>query len=158
VTSYFEWIGAGTYRVDGRSGSMHGKKFLIQEVQFGSDGSYLFVRVDFHPGSERELEGGEARFTLEPLNGKQTSRAAVALAKGSARVKELQLAASVPDPAECALGHVLEARFSLAALAVPSGGGVRFQLSFWQAGLPVDAIPQQGWLEMRTTDPDELSA
>jgi hypothetical protein len=70
----------------------------------------------------------------------------------------LQLAASAPEPAECALGHVLEARFALAALGVPSGGGVRFQLSVWQAGLPVDAVPQQGWLEMRTTDPDELSA
>src|SRR5439155_10080466 len=25
VTSYFEWLGAGVYRLDGRSGSMHGK-------------------------------------------------------------------------------------------------------------------------------------
>jgi hypothetical protein len=158
VTSYFEWIGAGTYRVDGRSGSMHGKKFLIQEVHFGSDGDHFFVRVDFHPGSERELEGGEARFTLEPIDGKRTNRAAIALAHGTAQIKELQLAASAPEPAECALGHVLEARFALAALGVPSGGGVRFQLSVWQAGLPVDAVPQQGWLEMRTTDPDELSA
>ena len=32
VTSYFEWIGAGEYRVDERSGSMHGKKFVIREV------------------------------------------------------------------------------------------------------------------------------
>ena len=38
VTSYFEWLGAGKYRVDERSGSMHGKKFLVREVQFGSDG------------------------------------------------------------------------------------------------------------------------
>jgi len=26
ITSYFEWLGAGVYRLDGRSGSMHGKK------------------------------------------------------------------------------------------------------------------------------------
>src|SRR5581483_3172218 len=46
VTSYFEWIGAGAYRVDERSGSMHGKKFLVREVLFGSDGSNLFLRLD----------------------------------------------------------------------------------------------------------------
>ena len=34
VTSYFEWMGAGVYRVDERSGSMHGKKFLVKEVLF----------------------------------------------------------------------------------------------------------------------------
>ena len=50
VTSYFEWIGAGAYRVDERSGSMHGKKFLVKEVLFGSDGANFFLRVDFHPG------------------------------------------------------------------------------------------------------------
>ena len=38
VTSYFEWLGAGFYRVDERSGSMHGKKFLVREVQYGATG------------------------------------------------------------------------------------------------------------------------
>jgi hypothetical protein len=28
---YFEWIGAGTCHADERSGSMHGKKFLVKE-------------------------------------------------------------------------------------------------------------------------------
>ncbi len=27
-------MGAGVYRVDERSGSMHGKKFLVKEVQY----------------------------------------------------------------------------------------------------------------------------
>ena len=156
VTSYFEWIGAGTYHVDTRSGSMHGKKFLIQEVQFGTDGTHRFLRLDFSPGSERELAGMEARVTLEPRDGKCTSRASFAFARGSAGAKDLQLAAGSAQAVECAIGHVFEARFELAALAVPPGAGVRFQLSLWQAGLPVDAIPHQGWLELRTTNPAEL--
>jgi hypothetical protein len=57
---------------------------------------------------------------------------------------------------ECALGRIFEARFSLAALGVARGRGLRFQLSLWQGGLPMDAVPQQGWLEMRTTDPREM--
>ena len=66
MTSYFEWIGAGVYRVDERSGSMHGKKFVIHEVLFGSDGR-PFVRADFHPGY-KTTDAMEARLTLQPLN------------------------------------------------------------------------------------------
>ena len=157
VTSYFEWIGAGLYRVDSRSGAIGGKKFLIHEVQFGTDGVQLYLRVDFCPGGERELDGAEALVTLESLEGRSTSRAAIAFDGGRAHIKELHLTGLVSQPADCALGRILEARFRLAALGVSPGGGVRFQLSFWHKGLPVDAVPQQGWIEMRTTDPAELS-
>jgi len=156
VTSYFEWIGAGTYQVDTRSGSMHGKKFLIQEVLFGTDGTHLYLRLDFSPGGERELDGAELRLTLEPRDGKRTSRASFHFSAGAAEAKDLQLAAKSEQPVACALGHVFEASFALAALGIPDGAGVRFQLSLWQGGLPVDAIPPQGWLELRTTNPADL--
>src|ERR1035441_9462700 len=71
VTSYFDWMGAGLYRVDERSGSMHGKKFLVSEVLFGSDGQNLYVRVDFRPGTEPELTGMEARITLQSLRSEE---------------------------------------------------------------------------------------
>ena len=61
VTSYFEWMGAGQYHVDERSGSMHGKKFLVSQVLYGSDGESLYLRVDFRPGAEAGLPGMEAR-------------------------------------------------------------------------------------------------
>ncbi len=161
VTSYFEWIGAGTYRVDERSGSMHGKKFLVQEVQFGSDGASLYLRVDFHAGYEQELPGMEARLTAQPFDEWQSSHVVVGFSPGAAHVTEAKLAAPLAGssgPAvECAFARILEMRLSLAALGVKRGHGLRFQFSLWQAGLPMDAIPQQGWLEMRTTDPAELA-
>ena len=159
VTSYFEWIGAGMYQVDGRSGSMHGKKFLIKEVQFGSDGENFYLRVDFHPGYEHELSGMEARLTAESPDGKRTSRAAILFTGDGVRVKEQTLAAEpgADPPVECAFARVLELRASLAALALTPGSGLKFQFSLWQGGLPMDAVPQQGWLTMRTTDPAELS-
>jgi alpha-amylase/alpha-mannosidase (GH57 family) len=159
VTSYFEWIGAGMYQVDGRSGSMHGKKFLIKEVQFGSDGVNFYLRVDFHPGYEHELRGMEARLTAESLDGKRISRAAIVFSGDGVRIKELSLAvAPCPEPAvECAFARVLELRVSLAALGLTPGSGLKFQFSLWQGGLPMDAVPQQGSITMRTTDPAELS-
>jgi len=159
ITSYFEWIGAGMYQVDGRSGSMHGKKFLIKEVQFGTDGENLYLRVDFRPGYEQDLRGMEARLTAESPDGKRTSRAAIIFSGDGVHVKELTLAGApgVALPVECAFARVLELRISLAALGLTPGSGLRFQFSLWQGGLPMDAVPQQGWLTMPTTDPLELS-
>ena len=159
VTSYFEWIGAGVYHVDERSGSMHGKTFLVKEVQFGSDGANFYLRVDFHSGCERELARMEARLTAQTLDGAHSSSVEIGFANGTARTTEVNLAAATADgqPVECAFARVLEARISLPAMGVAPGGGLRFQFSLWQSGLPMDAVPQQGWLEMRTTDPVEMA-
>jgi hypothetical protein len=56
----------------------------------------------------------------------------------------------------CAFARILEVRVPLAAMGVHNGDPVRFQCSLWQGGLPVDAVPQQGWLELKTTDPSKL--
>ncbi len=148
VTSYFEWLGAGLYRVDERSGSMHGKKFLVREVLFGSDGQNLFVRVDFNPAAEHELAGMEVRITLQSLDNAPPQHVTIRLAAG---------AATSEDPVECAFLRILEVRFPLAAAGVTAGRGVRFQFSLWHGGLPVDAVPQQGWLEMLTTSPSDMA-
>ena len=156
VTSYFEWLGAGTYHVDERSGSMHGKKFLVREVHFGSDGANFYLRVDFHAGHEQELNAMEARLTVQPLDSAPASNLVIAFSQGAAAVSSAKLAAAGP-PVECAFSLILEARIPLASLAITQGRGLRFQFSLWQGGLPMDAIPQQGWIEMRTTDPVEMA-
>jgi alpha-amylase/alpha-mannosidase (GH57 family) len=153
VTSYFEWMGAGVYHVDERLGSMHGKKFLVKEVYFGSDGRDFFLRIDVNPDFAKELGGMEARFTGQSLDGAQTSRVTIGFAGGAAKTGELKLAVPAEGAVECAFARVLEVRISLAALGVAAGQGFRFQSSLWEGDLPVDAIPHQGWLEMKTTDP-----
>ncbi len=159
VTSYFEWIGAGIYRVDERSGSMHGKRFVVKEVYFGSDGDNLFVRADFHPGYQQELPGMQARIRVTSLDGARTSALTILFSHEGAKVIDEALACgAMPDAAECAFIRVLEVRVALAPMGIAKGAGLRIQLSMWQGGLPIDAIPQQGWLEMPTTDPRELAA
>ena len=49
VTSYFEWLGAGRYRPDPRSGAMHGGESPVREILYGTDGQNLYVRVDAEP-------------------------------------------------------------------------------------------------------------
>ena len=147
VTSYFEWLGAGSYRADERSGSMHGKKFLIQDVMFGSDGESLFLRLDFHPGHEQELVGMEARITVQPPDGACEHAVSIRFVHGVAEAQA---------PVQCAYGRILEARIPLDSVGIAAKAGVRFQFSIWQSGLPIDAVPQQGWLVLPTTDPVEV--
>jgi hypothetical protein len=147
VTSYFEWLGAGLYRVDERSGSMHGKKFLVREVHFGSDGASFFLRVDFRPGTEIEFGGMQMRINLQGLDSASVYSAAIDFEGSRVRGSE---------GVQCAFAQVLEAGLPLAGAGVPPGDGMRFQLSLWQDGLPLDAVPQQGWIELPTTSPMDL--
>jgi len=159
ITSYFEWLGAGLYRADDRSGSMHGKKFLVKEVHYGADDANLYLRVDFHQGAEQAISEMEARLSITAGTGGGSSLT-VKLDHGHANITEIQLAEATRGgaaPTEFAFGNILEARLSLAALGVRDGGPVRFQFSLWQGGLPMDAVPQQGWIEMPTTEPVEWS-
>ena len=157
VTSYFEWLGAGVYRVDARSGAMHGKRFLVQELCYGSDGQNLYVRVDFEPGAVAGLSGMDAHLTFQPCADPSSESFIVLgfhdglVSAGEVRLAKPEAAAAV----EFAFHKVFEARLSLAALGVGSGQSLRLQLSLWKHGLPVDAIPQEGWLEISTAEPTD---
>jgi hypothetical protein len=93
----------------------------------------------------------EARLNITAGDPVQSSVVTVRFDYGRANVTELKLAAA-PEPAaqavEFAFKNVLEARLSLAALGARGNAPVRFQFSLWQGGLPMDAVPQQDWIEM----------
>lgn len=135
VSSYFEWMGAGVYRVDRRSGSMHGQRFLVKEIYFGAGDGYLYLRVDFLPPEKLQdtdvhllINDREIRFTM----GKPDSCSDPAVKQAYDRILEV----AVPiTPAETSL---------------------RVQVSIWQDGLPMDALPHEGWLEIETA-PSEWS-
>jgi alpha-amylase/alpha-mannosidase (GH57 family) len=158
VTSYFEWLGAGMYRVDQRSGAMHGHRFLIRALHYGSDGAHLYLRVDFEEEASPNLAGLSVRVRVEPEGGREpATTVTIALGSRSATLDEARFTA--PEHAahavEAAFDSVLEVRLSLAALGVAQGHSLHFQLSMWREGLPVDALPQQGWIELSTAEPSD---
>ena len=138
VTSYFEWLGAGVYRVDNRSGAMHGQRFFVQELRYGSDGQHLFLRLDFVDTSN--LRDTELRLNIQ--SGDISASRVVGL-KGS------------DEGIESAFQRVCEVSYSLASAGIAAGQTIRFQLSLWQGGLPMDALPPQGWIEFSTAEPIE---
>jgi hypothetical protein len=144
VTSYFEWLGAGVYRVDQRTGAMHGQRFFVRELRYGSDGHNLYLRLDFVESADVTAFGTELRIGVQPQNSAEPPITRAVLLTGSA------------DGVESVLDKVCEVKISLAGIGVPHGRDVRFQLSLWQAGLPMEALPPQGWIEFSTAEPADM--
>ncbi|MCU1263071.1 MAG: glycoside hydrolase, family 57 [Bryobacterales bacterium] len=147
VSSYFEWMGAGVYRVDQRSGSMHGKRFLVRELYFGTDAENLYLRIDFREDASDLMESLDCRFVFRP-NGVGEETVVLHIEHGHITVREAAF------PVKCAYRTILEIALPLAKIQKAPERPLRFNASFWHGGLPVDALPQQGWLEVRTDEWD----
>ncbi len=133
VDSYFEWMGAGVYRVDRRSGSMHGKRELVKDVYYGANDTNLFLRVDFEEDAAT-LENLEIHVQAE-----ETGRllAQVKIKAGTAVI---------------ASGEATAAFRGILEMALPKNENLEgVSLSFWQDGLPVEAIPREGVLHVTET-------
>jgi alpha-amylase/alpha-mannosidase (GH57 family) len=133
VDSYFEWLGAGIYRADQRSGSMHGKRILVKEVHYGADDRSVSVRVDFgeEPGS---LEGLEIEAEMPGTKSESDRKLKITIQAGRAFLQS--------GGGEAAFRDVLEVSFP------PVVDSTQIRLSFWQDGLPIEAIPPHGFLQV----------
>jgi alpha-amylase/alpha-mannosidase (GH57 family) len=170
MVRYFEWMGAGHYTADRRSGSMHGKVFLLDSIYAGIDDSNVYGRIDFAENPEGAFEvvvnleswadaSNRARRVLR-LNVEidNAKIARVRLADGLEELDTQQIGA--------AIGGTFQFRLPLAMLyAVPPKAGsadsisaskLRLRFSVWQNGLPLDALPVEGWMELLLLAEEEM--
>ena len=61
LSSRTEWANSGRYRTPYHSGAMHSRSSPVQELQYGSDGQNLFVRLAL---TEAALNASERRFVF----------------------------------------------------------------------------------------------
>jgi alpha-amylase/alpha-mannosidase (GH57 family) len=184
MVRYFEWMGAAAYTSDRRSGSMHGKQFLLDAVYAGIDATHVYGRLDF-AGGVPEIES-ELVVNLESWSSEgQTARRVLRL---DADVKEKKLHAwsvkvqdeekpladssHVSSEAGVALLKNFEFKVPLGWLmaapmassksagswANPVATRLRLRFSLWSSGLPVDALPVEGWMELQLLSEEELAA
>jgi alpha-amylase/alpha-mannosidase (GH57 family) len=143
VTSNFEWLSAGVYRVDNRSGAMHGQRMFVQELRYGSDGQNLYIRIDFVEGGIVSINGTELRVTLQPAGDGATAKTFSVYASRDS------------EPVQSVAGKIWELKIPLTAVLLSHSRSVQFQVSLWVGGLPMDALPPQGWIEMSPTEPGD---
>jgi alpha-amylase/alpha-mannosidase (GH57 family) len=127
VTSYFEWMGAGRYRLDNRSGAMHGGKAAIRDIFYGAGDRDLYLRLDFE---------GSANVTRLELRTKQGALSLL----DHARVRFAQ-------------GKILELQVPSDLLTHPGDSTIGFQLAVFNGDVPIDIIPADGWIELNLATP-----
>ena len=138
VVRYFEWMGAAVYTSDRRSGSMHGKSFLLDSVYAGINEENVYGRLDFigkPPDTEFDLVVNVESWTEGEQRPGRTLRIDVGIEACQIRSwkvgvpgEDKPLAAAPRDSSTrptrefaVALGRSFEFKVPLAWLAVPAG-------------------------------------
>jgi alpha-amylase/alpha-mannosidase (GH57 family) len=186
MVRYFEWMGAARYTADQRSGAMHGKQFLMDEVFAGIDEEYVYGRLDFVGKLPEEkfeivvnLESWakpaakprrELRLGVE-VDGGRVKSWQVNQGKSKVLAEAKDVTDSAGDGARVVLGRNFEFRLPLTwLLAAPLDVAkvrepkasdvliVRLRLRFilWQNQLPVDALPVEGWIDLELLAEEDL--
>ncbi len=161
---YFDWLGAAMYTADRHSGSMHGKQFLFDSAYAGIDEANLYGRLDFIGGVPidelRLVVNCEVR---QPQQQKQSEelpklRLEVAMAKSALaswtlgqedREKPVAGSYGVREDITVKLFRNFEFKLPLGVLGAVQGSTVRLRFSLWRDSLPLDALPLEGWIELR---------
>jgi hypothetical protein len=179
MVRYFEWMGAARYTADRRSGSMHGKQFLLDAVYAGIDEQFVYGRLDFAdkvPADEFEVVVNLEASGLESAPRKLRLEARVEAGQMQSwkvtAVGEDKVVASWKEPgdARVALARNFEFRLPLACLLgrleetdkrrgsqnVKTNTRLRLRFSLWTNRLPVDALPVEGWIELELLPEENL--
>jgi hypothetical protein len=106
VTSAFEWMGAGRYRPDSRSGAMHGGGVVAREMFYGSNGTELFVRLD---------AAAKGKFGIEFENGAAAAQVVIG------RIVEMEA------PRQGDRFRVVVTRDGLPPITLPAEGWIEFK-------------------------------
>jgi hypothetical protein len=155
ITDYFEWLGAGVYVPDHRSGSMHGSVELIEAVYFGFNDRAIYLRVDLSETFRIQHPEFEVRINLET---EQRLSVHVPVAEGKlgavqvSRNAEARVMEPLTSQVQVAFGRILEAGIEFGLLRLEPKGKVRLHVSLWVHELPVEVIPPEGWLTVELTD------
>ena len=184
VVRYFEWLGAACYTADQRSGSMHGKQFLTDQVFAGIDEEYVYGRLDFVgkvPEGTFEVVVNLESWANHAAKPRRELRLDAAVDKGRLQSWKVTAGAGkavadstdAKDLARVALVRNFEFRLPLtwllaAPLAIDKVRGptssdvlttrLRLRFSLWQNHLPVDALPVEGWIDLELLAEEDLLA
>jgi hypothetical protein len=161
LTSYFEWLGAGTYAAHDVAGAMHRSERhppVVRCVGFGFDANRLYIRVDGHGGMLHALAEGrevsvaftapaERRFVVRSMDGRL--RSTFVEPDGSAT------AAAEPDTprgASVAAGGILEIAIPLDALEARAGDVITFYVTVGHEDVEVERHPTAQPIQVTVPD------
>jgi hypothetical protein len=154
---------------------MHGKQFLLDSVYAGIDEKNVYGRLDFADGKVPEMDF-DLVINLESwaidlsendgLRPRRALRLDVNVQNDQIHdwkvsIDENQLLATSQESdsgATLALAKNFEFKLPLDWLQAENASKLRLRFSLWRQGLPVDALPLEGWIELQLVSEEELAA
>ncbi len=184
MVRYFEWIGAAMYTSDQRSGTMHGKTFLLDSVYAGIDDTNVYGRLDFVdqvPGDTFDLVVNVESWAAQGQRPRRVLRLDAAVQQRviqswrisqpednklvtssdqSSRDVRLVLARNFEFklPLNWLMASPVSSLNQVGKATSPVTTQLRLRFSLWQKNLPVDALPLEGWIELQLLPEEELAA
>jgi alpha-amylase/alpha-mannosidase (GH57 family) len=179
MVRYFEWMGAAHYTADARSGAMHGKQFLMDEVFAGIDEEYVYGRLDFAgkiPEDPFEIVVNLESCAKDSHEAHRSFRLGAAVTKSGMVSWQVtqgnEIRSDSSGSARAVLDRNFEFRLPLNWLLVEQEinelqrtgradkvtDRIRLRFSLWQHRLPVDALPTEGWIDLELVPEEDLEA
>ena len=156
VTTYFEWMGAGICQPDYRSGSMHGVAQIVEALYYGYSDKAVYLRLDLGETFLHDHPDFEIRVNI---NGASRARLHAAISGESVKAVEfwkggesLPVPQGTGDQVKVAFSKVFELRLAYTILGVSPHERISVQGSIWLDGLPLQVLPQEGWLALELTE------
>jgi alpha-amylase/alpha-mannosidase (GH57 family) len=148
-TSYFEWLGAGSYSTDPRGGTMHGRTRALVGLSYGFGEKHFYLRVDPVEEAIAEIPDFQLRLTL--WDSRETSI--------TMRVAKRKLAGCVVEQGgacllhpetmvTAALGKIIEVAVARELFDLHGRRQVLLSVALWEGGLPIEVLPVDGMLEL----------
>ena len=156
VTNYFEWLGAGLYLPDPRSASMHGAARVWEALYYGFSQEALFLRLDLseaflkdHPEFEVRVNVVDSSRIRIHASIRNTGLSGLNSWKND---EPLLMPPGMGALIQVAFQRIFELRLDYHLLGDEAHQQIRLQVSIWANALPLQVIPQEGWLSLRPND------
>jgi alpha-amylase/alpha-mannosidase (GH57 family) len=148
-SSYFEWLGSGLYAPDRRSGSMHGRQFVLGDCHYGFGPEYFWLRADLIAEAVAEMPEFQLRVTMWDSREKSiTLRIEAGKLKGYV-VEHGGVCLLHPESVvRAAYGEILEVSLARELFDMRGRRELLLSVALWKQGLPVDVLPAEGMLEI----------
>lgn len=166
---YFDWLGAAAHIADRRASAMHGKVFLLDTGYTGIDEHNLYCRLDFmEKVSEWTVTDVRLLASIEsegPAPARNRKNYKLEALLGTSAIEDWNFSenGNQPEKPEGILvvlrrESVVECKIPFTAIGAGLRSVIRVRFSLWRGQLPLDALPQEGAIEVQVVPEDDLSA
>jgi alpha-amylase/alpha-mannosidase (GH57 family) len=167
---YFDWMGAATHTADRRSSTMHGRALLLDTGYAGIDGHNLYCRLDFmekisewSPPETKLVLTIESDSLGERIHTYRLEATISGEPGGEGGIKDWGLRENGDGSTQQAgillrlrEGSIFECQIPFKLIAATLGTSLRIRFSLWSDRLPLDALPEEGSIEIQIVPRGDL--